>query len=181
MSACICYTKLDQLCCIQVNQEELKGLLPRQGFRRDGKLFALSAETAKHADAQGYGAFLQQLQGHSVTKFAEIFRANAKNNVNLRAAGNAMLVLNKIKTVRLLSQLVKPLVCLASIQQHWFLLNHEELSSNGTIVNVPKGIYILQKVFWCAPFSMCDGAMPHAVLNIMYLLDKEMNRRTNFV
>jgi hypothetical protein len=86
----------------------LKGLLPRQGFRRDGKLFALPAETAKHADAQGYGAFVQQLQAHSVTKFAEIFRANAKNNVNLRAAGNAMLVLNKIKTVRLLSQLVPP-------------------------------------------------------------------------
>ncbi|KAL0019528.1 hypothetical protein WJX77_005771 [Trebouxia sp. C0004] len=82
-----------------VHQEELKDLLPRQGFRRDGKLFALPAETAKHADAQGYGAFVQQLQGQSVTKFAEIFRANAKKNVNLRAAGNAMLVLNKIKTV----------------------------------------------------------------------------------
>ncbi|DBB02120.1 TPA: hypothetical protein ACH3X3_011159 [Trebouxia sp. C0006] len=82
-----------------VNQEELKGLLPRQGFRRDGKLFVLPAETAKHADAQIYGAFVQQLQGQTATKFVEIFKANAKNNVNLRAAGNALLVLNKIKTV----------------------------------------------------------------------------------
>ncbi len=81
-------------------------MLPRQGFRRDGKLFVLPAETAKHADAQIYGAFVQQLQGQSVTKFVEIFKANAKSNVNLRAAGNAMLVLNKIKTVRLL--LVSP-------------------------------------------------------------------------
>ncbi len=81
-------------------------MLPRQGFRRDGKLFVLPAKTAKHADAQIYGAFVQQLQGQSVTKFVEIFKANAKNNVNLRAAGNAMLVLNKIKTVRLLSLLV---------------------------------------------------------------------------
>ena len=91
-------------------------MLPRQGFRRDGKLFVHLREAAKHFDAQGYTAFVQQLQGQSVTKFAEIFRANAKNNVNLRAAGNAMLVLNKIKTVRLLSQLV-PLLksCLLAI------------------------------------------------------------------
>ena len=81
-------------------------MLPRQGFRKDGKLFVHPAETAKHADAHGYGAFVQQLQFHSSTKFAEIFKANAKKNVNLRAAGNAMLVLNKIKTVRLLSPLV---------------------------------------------------------------------------
>lgn len=87
------------LVCCQVNQEELKGLLPRQGFRMDGRQFAASADTARHASASDYSIFVASVQGKTVTKLVEIFKANAQTNVNLRAAGNAMLLLNKIKPV----------------------------------------------------------------------------------
>lgn len=122
-------------------------MLPRQGFRRDGKLFVLPAETAKHADAQIYGAFVQQLQAQSVTKFVEIFKANAKNNVNLRAAGNAMLVLNKIKTVRLLSLLL-PLQnrCLLGIYPA-ALLFAQSLGLSSNLYHYDK----LPK--WCVPVT----------------------------
>lgn len=65
----------------------------------DGRQFAASADSARHASASDYSIFVASVQGKTVTKLVEIFKANAQNNVNLRAAGNAMLLLNKIKTV----------------------------------------------------------------------------------
>ncbi|DBA74789.1 TPA: hypothetical protein ACH3X2_009311 [Trebouxia sp. C0005] len=124
-----------------VNQEELKGLLPRQGFRRDGKLFVLPAETAKHADAQIYGAFVQQLQAQSVTKFVEIFKANAKNNVNLRAAGNAMLVLNKIKTV--CPMIRQNATAIVSLLRPMFTRLEPPKDAQGNFMEAPVPLYNL--------------------------------------
>jgi len=155
-------------------------LLPRQGFRRDGKLFVLPAETAKHADAQIYGAFVQQLQGQTATKFVEIFKANAKNNVNLRAAGNALLVLNKIKTVRLLSLLVSlQNSCLFGIYPAALVFAHSlELSSKSChYVKMPKWhVDVVTSDLLCILYHVCWRHAPCSTQ--CYVLPSSLTQRT---
>ena len=80
-----------------MNQDELTDLLPRQGFRLDAIHYA--RETAKHASKTAYNSFVRSLHLAIVARLVEVFKANGQTNVNLRAAVNGMLVLNKIKTV----------------------------------------------------------------------------------
>lgn len=85
--------------CIQVwwlNQDDLERMLPRQGFRMDAIFFV---GAGKQATKHNYNEFARGLQSDVANKLVAIFKANEKANTNLRAAVNAMLVLNKTKTV----------------------------------------------------------------------------------
>ena len=83
---------------MQLNQDDLERMLPRQGFRMDAIFFV---GAGKQATKHQYNEFARGLQSDVANKLVAIFKANEKANTNLRAAVNAMLVLNKTKTVSL--------------------------------------------------------------------------------
>lgn len=58
-----------------------------------------NSQPPKHVTQQAYDGFVRGLSVMMANKLSEIFKANLQTNVHLRAATNAMLVLNKIKTV----------------------------------------------------------------------------------
>ncbi len=92
-------SRVNSFCKTQANHKELEDLLPRQGFRMDGRHYSAPPEAARHANVVQYNDFVRGVQGSISVKLVEIFKANAHTNVNLKAAVNAMLVLNKIKLV----------------------------------------------------------------------------------